>query len=95
MYSGADKPIRFTEHALARMRARGASEEDVIGAIRRGEREPARRGRVQFRLSRPYGKVWGGSTYALQQIVAIAAEEPDCLVVVTVPTFYFQEGGER
>ena len=77
------------------MKARGASEEDVVEAIRTGQKEPARRGRAQFRLNRPYGKVWGGSTYAFQQIVTIVAEEPDCLVVVTVLTFYFQEGGAR
>jgi hypothetical protein len=46
-------------------------------------------------VSVPFGKEWGGRTYAMQQIVPVVAEEDDCLVVVTVFTFYFQEGGDR
>ncbi|MCK9463601.1 MAG: DUF4258 domain-containing protein [Proteobacteria bacterium] len=77
------------------MRQRGATAESVVEAIRSGQREPARRGCSQFRLSVPFGKEWGGRAYAMQQIVPIVAEEDDCLVVVTVFTFYFQEGGDR
>jgi hypothetical protein len=38
------KPIVFTTHARARMRERGAQEEDVREAIRIGHRKPAQRG---------------------------------------------------
>jgi hypothetical protein len=76
------------------MKQRGALEENVIEAIRVGDKEPTRRGLAQFRLNMPFGKEWGGRHYAIQQIAPIVAEEGDCLVVVTVFTLYFQEGGE-
>jgi len=36
-----------------------------------------------------YGRLWGGRRYAIKQVLAIVAEEPERLVVVTVYTFYF------
>ena len=45
------KPIVFTTHARKRMRERGAREEDVREAIRVGQREPAQRGLVLYRLN--------------------------------------------
>ena len=41
---GEQKPIVFTNHALQRMKERGASEDSVREAIRIGQREPAQRG---------------------------------------------------
>jgi hypothetical protein len=45
------KPVVFTAHARKRIVERGTSEEDVIEAIRIGEREPAQRGLVFYRLN--------------------------------------------
>jgi hypothetical protein len=39
------KPIHFSTHAREQMVERGASEDDVIDAIRTGEQTPAKRGR--------------------------------------------------
>jgi hypothetical protein len=89
------KTIRFTGHASARAKERGTSEDDVRRAIRIGLREPARRGLVQFKLNLEYRREWDGRYYAIQQVVPVVAEEDDCLVVVTVYTFYFQEGGAK
>jgi len=36
-----------------------------------------------------YERLWGGQYYAIKQVLAIVAEEPETLVVVTVYTFYF------
>ncbi|MGE0544061.1 MAG: DUF4258 domain-containing protein [Dehalococcoidia bacterium] len=83
------KPIRFSGHANEQMIERGASEAEVIGAIRDGERAPAKQGRQGFRRNYPYGSMWGGRVYAIKQVFAIVAEEPDVLVVVTVYTYYF------
>jgi len=89
------KPIVFTVHARERMRERGANEEDVREAIRIGQREPAQRGLVQFRLNLEFKREWDGRYYGVQQVVPVVAEEEARLVVVTVYAFYFQEGEER
>lgn len=91
----ASKPIIFTDHALRRMRERGAREEDVREAIRVGEREPAQRGLFLCRLNVEFRRVWDGRYYGVQQVVPIIDEEENRIVVVTVYTFYFQEGEER
>lgn len=74
------------------MRERGAREEDVREAIRIGAREPAQRGLAQFRLNVEFNREWAGRYYGVQQVVPIVAEDAAQLVVVTVYTFYFQEG---
>lgn len=89
------KPIVFTDHALRRMRQRGAREEDVREAIRVGEREPAQRGLFLCRLNVEFRRVWDGRYYGVQQVVPIIEELKNRIVVVTVYTFYFQEGEER
>ena len=87
-------PIVFSAHALKRMRERGARKEDVRTAIRDGQREPAQRGLVLYRLNLEYKREWDGRYYGIQQVVPVVAEEQDKVVVVTVYTFYFQEGGK-
>ncbi len=90
--NGQGKPIVFTTHALTRMRERGARHEDVREAIRIGEREPAQRGLFSYRLNVEFKREWDGRYYGVQQVVPIVAEEESRLVVVTVYTFFFQEG---
>ena len=86
------KPIVFTIHARQRMQERGAREEDVREALRTGEREPAQRGLALYRINLEYQREWDGRYYGVQQVAAVVAEEPERMVVVTVYTFYFQEG---
>jgi hypothetical protein len=88
------KPIVFSNHARKRMHERGADEDDVIKAIRIGEREAAQRGLILYRLNLEFHREWDGRYYRMQQIAPVVAEEADRLVVVTVYTFYFQEGGK-
>ena len=83
------KPIEFSHHAREQMLERGAGEDEVIETIRTGERAPAKRSRQGYRKNFQYNRLWGGRTYAIKQVLAIVAEEPDVLVVVTVYTFYF------
>lgn len=89
------KPVVFTAHARQRMTERGAREVDVLEAIRIGEREPAQRGLFLYRLNLEFHQEWAGRYYGVQQVAPLVAEEPEQWVVVTVFTFYFQEGEAR
>jgi hypothetical protein len=71
------------------MTERGAAQAEVIDAIRTGERAPAKSGRQGYRKNFQYEQFWGGRMYAIKQVLAIVAEQPHSLVVVTVYVFYF------
>ena len=77
------------------MHERGAREEDVRAALRLGHREPAQRGLVLYRMNVEFKREWDGRYYGVQQIVPVVDEEAERIVVVTVYTFYFQEGDSR
>ena len=83
------KPVVFTLHARKRTLERGAREEDVVEAIRIGERETAQRGLSLYRLHLEFHREWDGRYYRVQQVAPVVAEEPDRIVVITVYTFYF------
>jgi len=83
------KPIHFSHHALQQMVERGAEENEVIESIQTGENVPAKQGRQGYRKNFQYNGQWGGRFYAIKQVLAIVAEEPDKQVVITVYTFYF------
>ena len=59
-------PLVFTQHARQRMYERGAREEDVRLAARTGEREPAQRGLVLYRLNLQFNREWDGRYYGVQ-----------------------------
>ena len=73
------------------MKERGSTEHDVLEAIRVGQSEPARGGRVIHRLNVEFRREWDDKYYAVQQIAPVSVEEDDRIVVITVYTFYFQE----
>ena len=89
---GKAKPIVFTHHARDRIRERGTTEEHVREAISDGQREPAQRGLFLYRLNLEFKREWDGRYYGVQQVAPVVAEEADRIVVITVYTFYFQEG---
>lgn len=83
------KPIRLTPHAKERCVLRGASEEEVIEAVRAGEIEPAKAGRKLCRLNFAFNRNWQGQQYAIKQVAAVTKEDEKEIVVVTVYTYYF------
>jgi hypothetical protein len=85
----AEKPIRLTRHALEQCRERGATEEEVVSAIRFGNREPAKNSRWLYRRNFPFGAIWHGKCYAIKQVAPVVADEPEELVVITVYAFYY------
>ena len=84
-----EKSVHFSRHALQQMVERGATEDEVLEAIRSGEQVPAKSGRLGYRKNFQYERLWGGRYYPIKQVLAIVARESDALVVVTVYTFYF------
>jgi hypothetical protein len=67
---------------------RGASEEEIKEAITKGEKLPAKGGRVAYRHNYQYNKEWGGKFYHIKQVMPIVKGEKS-IVVITVYTFYF------
>jgi hypothetical protein len=56
---------------------------EVREAIKRGMREPAKRGRFMFRLNFPYAARRQDKFYAIMQVAPVAVEEQNEIVVVT------------
>ncbi|MGB2821146.1 MAG: DUF4258 domain-containing protein [Phycisphaerae bacterium] len=83
------KEIVFSLHALQQIAERGTSQEEVIQAIREGQRQPARAGRHIFRLNLEYNAEWAGKHYGAKQVAPVVVEEGDRVVVITVYTFFF------
>ena len=61
-----EKPVRFSRHALQQMAERGATQEEVVQAIRSGEQVPAKRGRSGYRKNFQFERLWGGRYYAVK-----------------------------
>ncbi|HUT03860.1 MAG TPA: DUF4258 domain-containing protein [bacterium] len=84
-----EKRTVLSDHALRQIEERGISKNEVLEAIDKGERVPAKKGRLSFRLNFDFNRRWGGKYYAVKQVVPIVVEEKERLVVVTVYAFYF------
>ena len=87
--SQASKPVRLSRHARSQLEYRGATEEEVLTAIRSSEWQSAGLGRLECRMDIPYGHEWNGKMYGSKQVRPIFADEEDEIVVVTVYTYYF------
>ena len=83
------KTIRLSAHAKEQSLERGTTEGEVREAVERGVAEPAKGGRVIYRINLPYHALWQGKFYAIKQVAPVVAEAQNELVVVTVYTFYF------
>ncbi len=83
------KPIIFSPHAREKIADRGASEEEVEVAIRTGNPEPARKGRMMFRKNFSFNRRWRGKCYAIKQVIPVVSEEEHKMVIITVFVYYF------
>lgn len=81
--------VRLHPHAAARIVERGATEEEVLATVERGEQFPARVGRVGFRRNFVYGGTWRGRYYGNKQVEAIAVREQDGWLVITVVVRFY------
>ena len=84
-----EKRVFFSTHARVKMSDRGASETEVVEAIKEGSFEPTRKARLLFRKNFPFANNWRGKKYSVKQVALVIAEEKDRLIVVTVYVYYF------
>jgi hypothetical protein len=80
--------VRLHPHAKERGAERGATEAEILAAVRGGERFPAKYGRTGFRRNFPFDAEWQGRLYRTKQIEAYAVVE-DGWLVITVMVKYF------
>ena len=71
------------------MAERGATEAEVVAAVREGERFPAKFGRTGFRRNFLFDGKWRGHRYGTKQIEAFAVKEGADWLVITVMVKYF------
>ncbi len=83
------KHIRFSKHAEEQALERGATENEVKEAVRKGSRERATRGREICRYNFVFDRKWQGKLYRIKQVAPVIKEEANETVVITVYTFYF------
>jgi Domain of unknown function (DUF4258) len=83
------KRIRLSKHAQKQALERGATQAEVQQAVRKGSREPARRGREMCRYNFVFNRKWQGKLYPIKQVAPVIKEEANETVVITVYTFYF------
>ena len=81
--------VRLHRHAQDRLQERGATEEEVIATIERGERFAAKHGRTVFRCNFPFDGEWNNRRYSTKQVEAYAVEEKDGWLVITVIVKFF------
>ncbi len=84
-----DKPIRLTKHAAEQAAERGATEPEIVEAIRSGDRELAKANRQMARYNYEFQADWAGHYYPIKQVAPVFVEEEQEIVVITVYTFYF------
>ena len=81
--------VNIHPHAAERMKERGATAAEVRTTIIDGETFPAKFGRVGFRCNFDYGSCWNNEFYNVKQVEAIALDEDNKWIVVTVMVKYF------
>jgi len=83
------KPIRLSGHARLQLLFRGATEDEVIDAIRSEQWIPAELGKLECHKDFPFDKEWNRKVYATKRVRPIFVEDPTEIVVATVYTYYF------
>ncbi len=81
--------VKLHPHAQARILERGATEREVIATVENGEQFPVRFGRWGFRRNFPCKAQWRGKNYVSKQVEAIAVQENDNWLVITIVVKYF------
>lgn len=81
--------IRFHTHAKERLMERGATEQEVISTVQKGEMFTAKFGRTGFRRNFYFGKTWRGKHYEIKQVEVYAVKDNEDWIIITVITRFF------
>ncbi|MBN2009606.1 hypothetical protein JW960_09715 [candidate division KSB1 bacterium] len=81
--------VTLHPHARMRLTERGATENEVIDTILRGETFSAKFGRTGFRLNFNFDAIWRGKKYGTKQIEAYAVEEQERWIVIIIIVKFF------
>jgi hypothetical protein len=81
--------VEIHPHASERAPERGVSEEEIVETVRTGESFPVKFGRMGFRKTFVYDRIWRERRYANKEVEAIAVEISDGWLVLTVIARYF------
>ena len=81
--------VRLHPHAQARLNERGATEAEVIATVEHGVTFAAQSGRTGFRCNFPFNAEWNGKFYITKKVEAIAVQEKEYWLVITVIVKYF------
>jgi hypothetical protein len=84
-----EKLIRLSQHAKQQLEFRGATEQQIVEAIRTETWEPAELGRLECRKNFVFNSEWNKKYYDTKQVRPIFVDEPDEIIVVTVYVYYF------
>ncbi len=80
--------VRLHPHAKDRLKERGATVEEVIATVERGERFAAKHGRTGFRCNIPFDSEWKSSRYSTKQVEAYAVDDDGWLVITVIVKFF-------
>jgi hypothetical protein len=80
----SSKLIQFSGHAIQQMAFRGATEAEVVDAIRTAPWQSAENGRIECRKEYAFDSVWNRKNYRTKQVRPVFVDEPNRIVVVTV-----------
>ena len=83
--------VEIHSHALERMEMRGASENEVVETVRRGEQFPAKLGRTGFRRNFAGVFQWRGRSFDTKQVEVYAARKARGWLAITVIVRFFSE----
>ena len=84
------KSIRLSEHAREQSIERGATEDEVKEAVRKGSREPAGRGREMCRYNFVFDRRWQRKYYPIKQVAPVIKEEDDEILSLPFIRFIFE-----
>lgn len=77
------------EHADARMKERGVTEDEIIETANFGEQFPAKFGRTGYRRNFQFDAEWQGKFYHTKQVEIFTVHEDNAVLVITVVAKYF------